>query len=87
MSAGQAGPEHRFDAEQVWTILRGRAMVQLDGEALVLEVGDTLIVPPDLPRRFRAEGPEGFAAMVSAPAGARASMLDGTDRGVPEWIA
>jgi hypothetical protein len=29
----------------------------------------------------------GLSAIVTADAGARASLADGTDRGVPPWIA
>ena len=67
-------------------MLAGGATVDLDGQPVVLGVGDTVIMPPAVPRQVTADGEHGFIAIVTAPAGARASMLDGTDRGVPPWI-
>lgn len=87
MQAGQAGPPHAFDAEQVWTVLDGGATVELDGEALAVAAGDTVVLPASAPRRIVADPGAGFAALVAAPAGARATLEDGTDRGVPAWIA
>lgn len=37
MRPGATGPPHTFDAEQVWTVL--------DGEALALSPGDTVVLP------------------------------------------
>ncbi len=85
MQPAAAGPAHSFDTEQIWTVLDGGATVELDGEALRLARGDTLVVPAGAPRRIVA-GPFGLTALVTAPAGGRAST-DGTDRGVPPWIA
>jgi hypothetical protein len=34
-----------------------------------------------------ADPEAGVVAIVTAPAGARATLPDGTDRGVPPWIA
>jgi quercetin dioxygenase-like cupin family protein len=86
MQPGRSGPEHRFDVEQVWTVLTGGATIELDGQPIVLGVGDTVIMPPAVSRRVIADAEHGLAAIVTAPAGARASMTDGTDRGVPAWI-
>ena len=87
MRPGPAGPPHTFDAEQVWTVLAGGATVQLDGQTLAIEPGDTVIMPPGVPRQVIADPQAGFAAIVTAPAGARARTPDGTDHGVPAWIA
>jgi len=86
MRRGQAGPPHTFDTEQVWTVLSGGATVELDGGPATIQPGDTIVIPPGVPRQVRAH-PNGLAALVFARAGARAAMLDGTDRGVPDWIA
>jgi quercetin dioxygenase-like cupin family protein len=86
MSAGQRGPEHTFDVEQVWTIVRGAAHVDLDGEALAAAPGDTFVFPASSIRRITA-GDDGFEALVAARAGARAYLTDGTDKGTPPWIA
>jgi quercetin dioxygenase-like cupin family protein len=86
MAAGQQGPEHTFDVEQVWTVVSGAGEVELDGETLVVAQGDTLILPAAHIRRVAA-GDGGFEALVVARAGARALLPDGTDRGTPPWIA
>jgi quercetin dioxygenase-like cupin family protein len=86
MRRGQAGPAHAFDVEQVWTVVRGGATVVLAGEALAVTAGDTVVMPAVTERRILADPQDGFAAIVSAPAGARATLPDGTDKGVPAWI-
>jgi quercetin dioxygenase-like cupin family protein len=87
MAPGQAGPAHVFDVEQIWTVLGGGATVELAGEQAELAAGDTIVLPTGRPRRVVADPAAGFAAIVAAPAGARASLTDGSDRGVPAWIA
>jgi quercetin dioxygenase-like cupin family protein len=86
MRPGQAGPAHAFDVEQVWTALGGGATLALDDAEHRLEPGDTAIIPAGAERRVTA-GAAGFAAIVAAAPGARAALPDGTDRGVPAWIA
>jgi quercetin dioxygenase-like cupin family protein len=39
MTAGQRGPEHTFDTEQVWTVVSGAAEVELDGKTHALAPG------------------------------------------------
>ncbi|WP_329108430.1 cupin domain-containing protein [Micromonospora sp. NBC_01699] len=96
MGAGQAGPLHGIDTEQVWTVLTGAATVELADEAYVIEPGDTLVIPADAPRRVAA-APDGFAAVVVAPVGMRAYRLDAAvvaahcavpdgDKLVPAWV-
>lgn len=87
MEAGQAGPPHAFDAEQVWTVIAGGAAVDVDGAASALAPGDTIVIPAGAARRVVADPTDGLTAIVTARPGARATMLDGTDRGVPDWIA
>jgi len=87
MGAGQAGPEHVFDTEQIWTVLDGGATVELAGDCSRLVPGDTAVLPAVTPRRLTADPEAGFTAIVAAPAGARAALTDGTDKGVPPWIA
>ena len=98
MRPGQAGPLHAIDTEQVWTVLDGGATVELDGQALAVGPGDTLILPADAPRRVSADPAAGLAAIAVAPAGTRAYTLDGTrvapgcavpdgDKLVPAWVA
>lgn len=86
MAPGATGPEHLFDVEQVWTVLGGAATVTIEGADHPLAVGDTLILRGGQVRRILA-GDDGFQAVAVASAGARAFLTDGTDRGVPPWIA
>ncbi|MEJ3744447.1 cupin domain-containing protein [Actinomycetes bacterium KLBMP 9797] len=97
MRAGQAGPLHAIDAEQVWTVLAGTATVELDGQHHAVEAGDTVVIPADVPRRITAAEPDDFVAVVVAPAGLRAYPLDGTvvapdcavpdgDKVIPAWV-
>ena len=87
MRAGQAGPPQAFDAEQVWTVLDGGATIELDGQLLAIEPGDTVVMAAGVPRQVVADPQAGLAAILTAPAGARARTPDGTDHGVPPWIA
>src|ERR1700730_10062933 len=97
MRAGQAGPLHVIDTEQVWTVLDGGATVELDGQVLTAGHGDTLGLPADAPRRVSGDPAAGFAAIAVAPPGTRAYPLDGStvsptcavpdgDKLVPAWV-
>jgi quercetin dioxygenase-like cupin family protein len=72
-TAGTAGPMHVIDAEQVWTIMDGAVTVQVAEDSTVLEAGDTIVIPADAPRQLTS-GEQGFAAVVTGPAGMRAYM-------------
>jgi quercetin dioxygenase-like cupin family protein len=98
MEPGQAGPLHAFDAEQVWTVLTGGASVLLGTDIVAAGPGDTLVLPPDVPRKITADPRLGLTAVCAAPAGLRAYALDGTvpgadcavrdrDKLVPAWVA
>ncbi|OUC98014.1 cupin domain-containing protein [Streptosporangium minutum] len=97
MRPGQAGPLHAIDTEQVWTLLDGGATVELGGEKLAVGPGDTLVLPADVPRRLSADPATGLAAIVAAPAGMRAYVVDDTrvsadcavpdgDKILPAWV-
>jgi quercetin dioxygenase-like cupin family protein len=87
MRPGQSGPAHTFDAEQLWTAVDGAATIELGGADHPITAGDTVVMPAGVPRRVVADPEAGLIAIVTAPAGARAMLPDGTDRGVPAWIA
>jgi quercetin dioxygenase-like cupin family protein len=86
MAPGAAGPRHSFDAEQIWTTLAGAATVELDGEAVAVGSGDTIVMPAGVERRVHADATVGFTAMVAASAGARALTPAG-ELVLPSWIA
>ena len=81
MAAGQAGPLHGIDAEQVWTVLAGGASVEFGAQAAVLRPGDTAVLPANVGRRITADPAAGLVAIVTAPAGMRAYVLAGTAAG------
>jgi quercetin dioxygenase-like cupin family protein len=97
MRPGQAGPLHAIDTEQIWTVLDGAAVVELDGQRHTVEAGDTVVIAADAPRRVSVHSTAGFAAVVVAAAGMRAYPLDGTtvaptcavpdgDKVIPGWV-
>jgi quercetin dioxygenase-like cupin family protein len=85
MSPGQSGPPHTFDVEQLWTVLAGGAVITLDGADFTLAPGDTVVLPPAVPRQIKAGADAGLSAIVTAKAGARAAAAD-RDPAVPPWI-
>lgn len=98
MQPGQAGPLHAIDAEQVFTVLEGGATVLLGARTVQVGPGDTLVMPPDVPRQITADPQAGIVAIGTAPAGMLAYALDGTvagahcatpvgDKLVPAWVA
>ncbi len=86
MVAGAAGPRHTFDVEQVWTVLDGAAVVELDGHSLPVTPGDTIVLPAGVSRRVLSDPADGATFVVAAPGGARVSTDDGREPFVPEWI-
>ncbi|MEV5496215.1 cupin domain-containing protein [Nonomuraea fuscirosea] len=84
---GAEGPVHDFDVEQVWSWVAGAATVELGGERFEVTAGDTVVMPARTVRRVLADPATGYTAVVTAAAGARAFAADGTEYGVPPWIA
>jgi len=81
MRAGQRGPEHQVDREQVWTVLEGELRVDADGEALPLRAGETLRLAPGTPRRISAD--TDARAVVASPAGSIVTTAEGGSRALP----
>ncbi|GLY87176.1 cupin domain-containing protein [Actinoallomurus iriomotensis] len=87
VKSGVKGPVHVFDVEQIWTFLEGEAAIELDGETSTAGPGDTAVLPAHTTRRLTA-GPQGYTAIVTAPAGAHAWTLGDADNKItPPWIA
>lgn len=68
MTDGQAGPPHRVDHEQVWTVLQGALSVHLGPETWSVSAGDAAILPAHDERRVVAHGD--VRALVSSVAAA-----------------
>jgi len=86
MAPGQAGPLHTFAVEQIYTVLDGAVTVEAGDIRTRLGAGDTVVLRGGEPRRFVADPDTGVAAIV-AGAPDRAVLPDGTDRGIPAWMA
>ncbi|MEV6562431.1 cupin domain-containing protein [Nocardia sp. NPDC051756] len=84
--ADKAGPVHYIDTEQIWTLVAGRATIDLDGTKLTAAEGDTVILPANMLRQV-STGDEGFTAIVTAQAGAKAGVPGSDNLVVPPWIA
>ena len=85
MRAGQQGPPHVFDTEQIWHLLTGQAQVSIGTEQLVLSPGDTVVLPAGTERQVTARADAqlivcGPADAVVHPPG------EATPRGTPPWI-
>ena len=98
ITPGAAGPVHAYDTEQVWTVIGGAATVELDGGAIKLAPGDTLVIPAGATRQMIADPQAGVSAISVTPAGTRAystagpiqvdphcALPDG-DKLVPAWV-
>lgn len=90
MSAGQSGPLHTFDVEQVWHVLEGSATIALDAEPSAptdpaeLTVGDSLVIPAGIPRQIRTD--TGATFVVTGPASGQATTPGGDEPVSPPWI-
>jgi quercetin dioxygenase-like cupin family protein len=85
MCAGQQGPPHVFDTEQIWYLLTGQAQVSVGTEQLVLSPGDTVVLPAGTQRQVTARADAQFIvcgrgdAVVQVPG-------EAAPRGTPPWI-
>jgi quercetin dioxygenase-like cupin family protein len=98
ITPGAAGPVHAYDTEQVWTVISGRATVELDGGAVAVAQGDTLVIPAGATRQMIADPDAGVSAISITPAGTRAYTPGGPvqvdphcataegDKLIPAWV-
>ncbi len=86
MSAGARGPQHRFDSEQLWTVLEGEVSVVVEGDATELRVSDTAVLPADVERQIMAST---AARLLVCGHGDAVVQVTGEDapRGTAPWIA
>jgi quercetin dioxygenase-like cupin family protein len=84
MRAGQRGPAHAIDREQVWTVVSGELQVEAAGETFVVGAGDTLRLPPDARRQIAAI--TDARAVVASAARPIVTTVDGDSRALP-WAA
>jgi quercetin dioxygenase-like cupin family protein len=86
MRAGQAGPEHVFDSEQVWHVLDGTVRIDVDGQPVQLTAGDSLVLSAGVCRQVTAVTQ---ARMVVCGHGNAVVSVPGeaSSRGTPPWVA
>jgi len=86
MASGAGGPVHRFDSEQVWTLLEGNARWVIDGAPVDLVAGDTVVLPAGAERQVTASS--AVRAVVCGYGTAAVSVpREESSRGVPPWIS
>jgi quercetin dioxygenase-like cupin family protein len=85
MGAGQQGPAHVFDTEQIWHLIEGEAEVTVDARQLVLGPGDTVVLPAGAERQVSARP---GAQLVVCGRGDAVVRVPGeaAPRGTPPWI-
>jgi quercetin dioxygenase-like cupin family protein len=86
MKAGQQGPWHTFDVEQLWTVASGSVIVATGEGEVVLHAGDTGILPAGMERQITALA---HTRVIVCGAGDAVVHARGEDepRGTPDWIA
>ncbi len=84
MAAGQVGPHHRMSTEQVWTVLSGNPVIEVEGDVVTLTPGDTVVLPAGARRQVRAQ--DGADFLVSGAATAVA-VVDGPTGAAPDAAA
>lgn len=87
MAPGSKGPLHRLTEDQILTVEGGGGELVIEGDLHAVRAGDTVVLPANCMRQVLANAATGLEAVVVAKAGARAVLADGTDRGVPPWVA
>jgi quercetin dioxygenase-like cupin family protein len=86
MNAGQRGPMHMFDSEQLWTTQTGTVLIDIDGEQQTLGAGDAIVLPANAQRQITAQ--TDATAIVCGHGRAIASVPgEDTSRGTPPWIS
>ncbi|UVS81954.1 cupin domain-containing protein [Actinokineospora sp. UTMC 2448] len=82
MPAGNAGPAHVVDREQVFMPVSGSVEITVDGVAEVCGPGQAAVLPAGSTRRIAAL--EDVEALVAMPAGATVTA-DGREPGPLPW--
>lgn len=90
MSAGQQGPRHLFDVEQVWVVLAGEPTVAGDGAEERLAPGDAVTFPAGVQRRITAGADDVEFLVCGAGRGRAVPIADEGTPGepvLPPWVA
>ena len=85
MRAGQQGPAHVFDTEQIWHLIEGEAEVTVNARNLVLGPGDTVVLPAGAERQVSARADAQLIVCGRGDAVVRVPGEAGP-RGTPPWV-
>jgi quercetin dioxygenase-like cupin family protein len=85
MRAGQQGPAHVFDTEQILHLTEGEAGVTVDARQFVLGPGDTVVLPAGAERQVSARADTQLVVCGRGDAIARVPG-EAAPRGTPPWI-
>ncbi|HXP20245.1 MAG TPA: cupin domain-containing protein [Streptosporangiaceae bacterium] len=86
MRAGQRGPSHAFDSEQVWHVMAGEVDIAADGQVVRLARGDTVVLAAGTERQVQAVTDTRLMVCGYGTAVVSVTGEDST-RGVPAWIS
>jgi quercetin dioxygenase-like cupin family protein len=81
MTAGQRGPQHTVDREQVWIVLEGELRVRLGEQELTVRTHDALRLPSGSRRQVAATLPA--RALVASPAAPMVATEESEPRPLP----
>ena len=85
MRAGQQGPAHVFDTEQIWHLIEGEAEVTVNARKLLLGPGDTVVLPAGAERQVSARAGTQLVVCGRGDAIVRVPG-EAAPRGTPPWI-
>ena len=86
MDAGQQGPWHKFDTEQLWTVEWGTVVLaSVDGD-IVMNLGDTAVIPAGAERQITATT-DARLTVCGPAAGVAQARGEDAPRGTPPWIS
>ncbi len=80
---GQPGAAHQLTREEVFVVLHGNAAVTLGGVSHTAEVGDAIVVPPDVDFALASAGDDVLRLLCCLPVGGEA-RIDGATF-TPPW--
>ena len=85
MRAGQQGPRHVLDSEQVWHVVDGEISIMVEDESTQLRSGDAIVLAADVTRQITALVD---TAMIVCGRGDAIATVPGEtgSRGTPPWI-
>lgn len=86
MRAGQQGPLHVFDAEQIWHLLEGQTEMTAGRQQVMLNSGDVIVLPAGIERQVRARTDVRLVVCGRGDANVQAAG-DPAPRGTPPWIS